>query len=205
MIDFLTSLDRSVFVFVNIHHSSFFDFFFHAVSQLGNGWIAVPLAAAVIVAVTPRTFLAKALLCAAIAGITAGIVNTQLKRAVHRQRPAVCFAERQSSVMPWVKGSTGIHIVGDTLRHNSFPSGHASTAFAAATILAALYGGYFFIAYVPALLVAYSRIYMGDHFPLDTVAGALVGIVTSAVVCALFRRRGFLPQPIPMRRRHDKR
>lgn len=58
----------------------------------------------------------------------------------------------------------------------SFPSGHTSAAFLVATVLVLLLplnvAGYL---YVWASLVALSRVVLGVHFPLDTVAGALLG------------------------------
>lgn len=64
----------------------------------------------------------------------------------------------------------------------SFPSGHASTSFAMASIIC-----YFFRpAAVPALFIAavigFSRIYIGVHYPSDVIAGAVWGGVTGWLV-----------------------
>jgi membrane-associated phospholipid phosphatase len=59
----------------------------------------------------------------------------------------------------------------------SFPSGHTSQAFSVATSLAIAYPKWYVIvpAYLWAGSVAYSRMYLGVHYPSDILAGALVG------------------------------
>ena len=199
MLNFISRLDANIFILINSHHTVLFDKFFLIISQLGNGWIAVPLAAVVIIVMTRRSYLAKALVYAAIAGTLAGITNTQIKRAVHRPRPIIYF-EKQSLPGGGRSIVYDVHIVGRGWRQNSLPSGHAATAFAAATILAVLYGGWFSLGFIPAALVAYSRIYMGVHFPFDVLAGIVLGVAVALVVALFFRRINYLPCPILLRR-----
>jgi len=205
MLEFLARSDIQLFTFVNSHHSGLFDNFFLIVTQLGNGWIAVPLVAVIIIIVTQRSFLAKALLCAVIAGILAGAANTQIKRVVHRPRPVIYFEQGLSyGGGGVVTGSEAhrVHCVGRILRQHSFPSGHAATAFAAAAIVALLFGGYFYLGFIPALLVAYSRVYMGVHFPSDVFGGAVLGIAAALLVIVFFRQKKYLPVPVLLRRNH---
>lgn len=70
----------------------------------------------------------------------------------------------------------------------SFPSGHASTYFAMASII-----GYFFRrgaipAFIIAALVAYSRIYVGVHYPSDVLGGAYFGVVMGGCIIAVHNR-----------------
>jgi undecaprenyl-diphosphatase len=58
----------------------------------------------------------------------------------------------------------------------SFPSGHAATSFACATVLGVLAPSVRLPLFVLAAAVAFSRLYVGVHYPLDVLAGALWGL-----------------------------
>jgi undecaprenyl-diphosphatase len=77
-------------------------------------------------------------------------------------------------------------------RSGSFPSGHAATSFACATVLAAAVPRWRFAFLVLAAAVAYSRLYNGVHYPLDVVAGAVLGALVGFTALRLLatRRRG---------------
>jgi undecaprenyl-diphosphatase len=68
-----------------------------------------------------------------------------------------------------------VHLLENKSKAFSFPSSHAVNFFAIAT-----YFGYFYRKYVwwfllVAAMVAYSRVYVGVHYPFDVLAGAIVG------------------------------
>jgi len=60
---------------------------------------------------------------------------------------------------------------------SSFPSGHAVRIFAFSFIAARLKPRFTIPLYLLAFLVAFSRIYVGQHYPLDVFTGALIGLV----------------------------
>jgi undecaprenyl-diphosphatase len=64
----------------------------------------------------------------------------------------------------------------------SFPSGHAATAFAAATVVAFVCPKLRYWALGLAAAVALSRVYLRVHYPLDVFAGALLGAGLGALI-----------------------
>jgi len=89
------------------------------------------------------------------AGVTYG-----LKLAVNRRRPE-----------------------GETVRSNSsFPSGHATGAFALAAVFSHQYPKAAVPCYLAAAAVGLSRIYLGRHYPSDVLAGALVGFGSARLI-----------------------
>jgi membrane-associated phospholipid phosphatase len=116
--------------------------------------------------------------------ITSGIniASTEILKAVfNRTRPADKYPDEVFVNSP----SSG----------KSFPSGHTSEAFAVATTLTLQYKKWY--VWVPAYFwagsVAYSRMYLGKHYPSDVLAGAVVGVASSylshAISDKLFRNK----------------
>jgi undecaprenyl-diphosphatase len=86
---------------------------------------------------------------------------TGLKALIDRPRPPVRYPEPKTLV---------------PVPHDaSFPSGHAATSFAAATMLSFAFPRLTPFLYVLAAVVAFSRVYVGVHYPLDVIAGAALG------------------------------
>ena len=65
---------------------------------------------------------------------------------------------------------------------HSFPSGHASSSFAAAYVLAKEFGRKGAWGYLPASLIAISRIYVGVHYLTDILGGAILGTGSAIVL-----------------------
>jgi undecaprenyl-diphosphatase len=77
-----------------------------------------------------------------------------------------------------------------TIPHSdSFPSGHAATSFACATVLTTIAPRAAPAFYLLALAIGYSRVYVGVHWPLDVVGGAALGVATALLLLAAARRR----------------
>lgn len=69
----------------------------------------------------------------------------------------------------------GAIIVGTQSNDPSFPSGHATIAFAMATVLSRVEPRWKLWLYLVATLIALSRVFLGQHYPLDVLAGSLLG------------------------------
>jgi undecaprenyl-diphosphatase len=98
-----------------------------------------------------------------------------LKALFDRERPPLRYAEPD----PLVR----------TPHDGSFPSGHAATSFAAATILSFAFPRFAPLLFVLAAAVAWSRVYVGVHYPLDILGGAVWGVLVALAVRALVLRR----------------
>lgn len=57
----------------------------------------------------------------------------------------------------------------------SFPSSHSAVSWAACVSMARAFGGVAWFLTIPAVLISYSRIHVGAHYPLDVVIGASIG------------------------------
>jgi undecaprenyl-diphosphatase len=71
---------------------------------------------------------------------------------------------------------------------HSFPSGHATTSFACATVIGLLLPRVRVAVLILAAAVAWSRVYVGVHYPLDVFAGAVLGVVLGLAVVNVARR-----------------
>jgi undecaprenyl-diphosphatase len=61
----------------------------------------------------------------------------------------------------------------------SFPSGHTAAAFVMATLIAYFFPLLTTVVFLWAFLVGFSRIYLGVHYPSDTLAGMILGVLTA--------------------------
>jgi undecaprenyl-diphosphatase len=108
-------------------------------------------------------------------GLADSISYHLLKKNIQRQRPAV---------------SLSTAIVRAPFHSNlSFPSNHAANSFAFASTLFLVFGNPAAIGFVIAALIAYSRVYCGVHWPLDVLAGAILGTTVAFLVHKLFSKK----------------
>ena len=99
--------------------------------------------------------------------LTAGLVEGPIKGVFRRQRPF-------SSVVRAI-------VVGKRPGNYSFPSGHSAAAFGGAYLLTRHYPQLAPLFYTIASLVAFSRVYLGAHYPGDVLSGAIVGTALAGV------------------------
>jgi undecaprenyl-diphosphatase len=121
------------------------------------------------------------LLYVTLADLLAGVSSALLRHAIGRERPPLRFPEPHPLV----------HVPGNP----SFPSGHAATSFACAATLAWLTPLSPVVLYALAALIAFSRVYVGVHYPLDVIGGAALGLgVATALRLLVEARRRSAPR-----------
>jgi undecaprenyl-diphosphatase len=91
------------------------------------------------------------------------ITNYGLKLLIDRERPPFQEHGNPATLMP-------------TPDTPSLPSGHAATSFMCATLISFSVPRLAPYLYALAALIAWSRVYVGVHYPLDTLLGALYGV-----------------------------
>jgi undecaprenyl-diphosphatase len=110
------------------------------------------------------------------------LIDQILKNLLCRARPSAAAAGAFFVGFPCVPAPYALA---------SFPSGHATTAFALATLLGIWYPGWRWPALVLAGAVGLSRVVLGSHFPSDVVAGGVLGM--SMVLLAVRSVRDLRP------------
>lgn len=70
----------------------------------------------------------------------------------------------------------------------SFPSSHAVNNFAAAVICSYFYRKNIRLFVTAAALMAFSRVYVGVHYPLDIYVGSFVGVAVSALIIIAYEK-----------------
>lgn len=162
---FLLNVDTGLFFFINhLPHSFLSDLFanfFSGVGSWGLVWVVILIYLFFREEKRDHWFFLPSL----VASLGVIVSEFVLKAFVARPRPSV---------------DMGALVVGNA-DNFSFPSSHATIAFAFAYILSAEEpkGRMWF--YLLASLIALSRVYLGVHFPLDIAAGAILGIAIGMV------------------------
>ena len=162
MLESLLAADAALRAWIVTHHTPWLDQAMWTLSALGSGgtiWLAI---AAVMASWVARLRPAAWQVVIAVV-LSQMVVDWGVKPIVARPRPFVA--------------DTRARVVGYHPETYSFPSGHTTTGFAAATVLAfALPRRRAALTWTLAAAIALSRIYIGVHYPLDVAAGIIGGI-----------------------------
>ncbi|MDO4174128.1 MAG: phosphatase PAP2 family protein [Eubacteriales bacterium] len=154
--------ELSVLAWIQFHlRSGFLDAAMPLVTKLGNGG-AIWLGCAVVLLFFPKTRKAGAAMAV---GLVLEVLccNVLLKPLVARVRPC----DVNTAVQLLVARPTDF----------SFPSGHTGASFAAVSALYFSKNKLWIPAFVLAICIGFSRLYLYVHYPSDVLAGALVGAI----------------------------
>jgi membrane-associated phospholipid phosphatase len=156
-----------VFLFLNTDGGVFIDQFFKWATWGAEGWVWIPFFAIVF-----GWFKKDAKL----------IVLNFLLSTLFTQIPKRFIWDSISRPIASGIPLNDIHTVPGVVMHswNSFPSGHTATAFTLFLLTIYLFPKkwVFAIGAIFALIFAYSRVYLGQHFPMDLGGGILVGVIS---------------------------
>ncbi len=178
MLDKLVSLDVQLFVYLNGLGSESYDALWLFITKQTN-WTPLFLLLLYVIykKIGAKQTLYVVLAIALLILITDQFTNL-VKYTVHRLRP--CNNPDINTIIRSVKKSNSF----------SFFSGHAANSMAVAMFLYHLLKPYFkytFLLFLWPLIFAYSRIYLGLHYPLDIFCGYLFGMMTGLFVYRIYQ------------------
>ncbi len=169
MANYLSTIDLFFTQSINsiLPHNHFFNLFFSFFSQQGASifiWIVIIITILLFEEKQNHRFIIYFLIAFLLAYVSSEFV---IKNIVARPRPI----------------STNFNCPNDF----SFPSTHATTAFAAATVLSFFHKKRKLFYYLLAIIISLSRIYLSCHFVFDTIAGGLLGYLIAKAVLKIKR------------------
>jgi len=172
---FLLNVGKAAaFVDLNPYHRSALDAVFAWITFLGDGTFSVIV---IVIFLLKRRWSGATQITAAF--LLSALLAQILKRVFSMPRPMQFFPAGHYPY--FIKGVTHIGFA-------SFPSGHSTSIFALATLLAIFTKDQRLKAacLLGAVLVGYSRIYLGQHFLGDVLMGSCLGILTAVGIHWLF-------------------
>lgn len=172
----ISNIDNFFTAFIfNLPHNIFFDSFFSLLSAVGNGSIIWWILGLIVLFIFEESHHKKFLLIFIISILVSSLVsNNLLKPFFMRQRPIISL-KKTIQISP-------ITVEQQYPLDYSFPSSHATIAFAAAVILSYFDKKRRTAFYVIAILISFSRVYLGYHFFFDVIIGALIGYTISKII-----------------------
>jgi undecaprenyl-diphosphatase len=166
----MLGLDHLVDAWIVSHRVAVLNPAMQALSAFGRGglgWLAI----AALLAIVRRLSVAELVRMILAIVCTSLLINWVVKPAVARPRP--------------FERTPALHVIGPRPHDPSFPSGHSGNAAAAAMVLSIAVPWGRVLWWSLAGAIGYSRIYLGDHFPLDVLAGGAIGALVGWLVARL--------------------
>lgn len=159
--DWLLSLDRSAFFTINHFRNGFFDVFFYVCSLVGEYgiiWIALGILVIILDKKNGKGYFVLSMIALL---LTVFIDDVLIKMFMFRERPYLAL--------------DNVYQIGERWKNSSFPSGHATATFASIVVIYSFYKKYFKWALAFGLVTLYARPYLGMHYPIDVLVGAVIG------------------------------
>ncbi len=177
----LYALEGEIYPWNQKSETPFSKKFFEFITHFGDGYILLGMMTALYATgeVFNQNSLRKTALLSIESWLTSGAIITGIKIVSGRARPYTG------------EGSNSFHPFSIKSRFNSFPSGHASSAFAVATVIADQSEEPLIdvLAFGIASLVAMSRNAIDKHWPSDILIGSAIGYFVGKKICSLSEDR----------------
>jgi undecaprenyl-diphosphatase len=174
MLDWLIVFDSNLFVFLNTELANpVFDVIMPVAT---NDWFLRGVLAAIVLGLLifgGKRGRVAAVLCIVVVALADQISAQILKPLVGRIRPCHVLDT--------------VHLLVNCSQGLSFPSSHAANSVAVATFLSHVFPRAIWYLWAFAVIVSYSRVAVGVHYPLDVLIGALVGALSGLTVILAFK------------------
>lgn len=170
---------------MNACHAPWSDAFFRVATHFSDGILPALFALLLLLVRDMRSFLMMAL-STGLSSIVVQLLKRQVFADMHRPGK---FSEGLEG-LHWVDGI-------DLYMHFSFPSGHATAAFSMCLAWAVIVGRpkWAVVLACAAVVLAYSRVYLSQHFVQDILAGAALGAGIAGLVFFWLYRSRFAVRP----------
>lgn len=166
------SLDKKLFYLINLGtQNPLFDRLMPFITDFNNWWVPIIIAWLALIIWGGSSGRVVAVLIIVTVALSDQASSHFLKPMIKRIRPCNALSN--------------VHLLVNCTQSYSFPSSHAANIFAAATLFSNKYRRFMPYFLIFAFMIAYSRIYVGVHYPLDALSGVFVGIACAAVVLSL--------------------
>jgi len=173
----ITGEKGEIHIAINKYHSTVTDYFFKYFTNFGDGVVPFILTAIFLF------FSIRNALLIFLSGSLAGLLAQFFKHVVFydAERPIKYLADYP------------LHLIDGVNMHtmHSFPSGHSATIFALCLSMAVQTSSLFLkiVLFCTAVLVAFSRVYLSQHFLVDAYAGSIIGTLSAIIVIYFISRQ----------------
>jgi undecaprenyl-diphosphatase len=169
-----TNIDLKMITWINQFHSPFFDKIMVLIANIGE-YAIIWFVIGIIIFLTNKRQGKKIFLVLIFSLIIEVIINDGfLKQYFFRERPYLLLPN--------------IHQAGPNWINSSFVSGHTASTIAAITVI-----GYFYRRWLTwliplGLIMVYTRLYLGMHYPTDILGGIVVGLLSGVIALQIGKK-----------------